>query len=75
MGFRHLRALSGALAALGTPQPGALGSLNPVFTLYTVSSYYVEAAIASYTKGVLLHGIHVTCGTGYRQFISVVTSD
>ncbi len=40
-GFRNPRALSSALAALGTLQPRALGFLNPVDPLYTVPNCYV----------------------------------
>ena len=39
--FRDPRARSSALAALGTLQPRALGSLNRVDPLDSVSNYYV----------------------------------
>ena len=39
--FRNPRALSSALAALGTLQPRALGFLNTVDPLDTVSNCYV----------------------------------
>ena len=41
-GFRNPRALSSALAVLGTPQPRAFGFLNPVDPLVAVSNYYLE---------------------------------
>ena len=41
--FRNPRALSSALAALGTLQPRALGFLNTVDPLDTVSNSYTEA--------------------------------
>ena len=40
--FRNPRALSSALAALGTLQPRALGFLNTVDPLDTVSNCYIE---------------------------------
>ena len=39
--FRDPQARSSALAALGTPQPRAFGSLNRVETLDSTSNYYV----------------------------------
>ena len=39
--FRNPRALSSALAALGTLQPRALGFLNTVDPLDTVSNCYI----------------------------------
>ena len=41
MVFRNPRALSSALAALGTLQPRALGFLNTVDPLDTVSNCYI----------------------------------
>ena len=40
--FRDPHALSSTLAALGTLQHQAFGSLNHVETLDSVSNYYVE---------------------------------
>ena len=40
--FRDPQARSSALAALGTPQPRAFGSLNRVETLDSTSNYYIE---------------------------------
>ena len=40
--FRDPQARSSALAALGTPQPRAFGSLNRVETLDSTSNYYLE---------------------------------
>ena len=40
--FRDPQARSSALAALGTLQPQAFGSLNRVETLDSSSNYYVE---------------------------------
>ena len=39
--FRNPRALSSALATLGSPQPWALGFLNSVDPLVSASNYYV----------------------------------
>ena len=39
--FRDPQARSSALAALGTPQPRAFGSLNRVETLDSASNYYI----------------------------------
>ena len=39
--FRDPQAQSSALAALGTLQPQAFGSLNRVETLDSVSNYYI----------------------------------
>ena len=39
--FRDPQARSSALAALGTPQPQAFGSLNCVETLDSASNYYL----------------------------------
>ena len=41
--FKDPQARSSALAALGTPQPQAFGSLNHVETLDSTSNYYIEA--------------------------------
>ena len=40
--FRDPQARSSALAALGTLQPRAFGSLNRVETLDSTSNYYIE---------------------------------
>ena len=40
--FRDPQALSSALAALGTLQPRAFGSLNHVDPLDSVSNYYID---------------------------------
>ena len=40
--FRDPQARSSALAALGTLQPQAFGSLNRVETLDSVSNYYLD---------------------------------
>ena len=40
--FRDPQALSSALAALGTLQPWAFGSLNRVETLDSASNYYID---------------------------------
>ena len=40
--FRDPQARSSALAALGTLQPRAFGSLNRIETLDSVSNYYVD---------------------------------
>ena len=40
--FRDSQALSSALAALGTVQPRAFGSLNRVDPLNSVSNYYLD---------------------------------
>ena len=40
--FRDPQARSSALAALGTPQPRAFGSLNRVDPLDSVSNYYIQ---------------------------------
>ena len=45
--FRNPRALSSALAALGTLQPRALGFLNTVDPLDTVSNCYIDIKIGS----------------------------
>ena len=42
--FRDPQARSSALAALGTLQPRALGSLNHVDPLDSVSNYYVAVS-------------------------------
>ena len=41
--YRNPRALSSALATLGTLQPRALGFLNRVVPLVSASNYYIEA--------------------------------
>ena len=41
--FRDPQALSSDLAALGTLQPRAFGSLNRVETLDSASNYYIES--------------------------------
>ena len=46
--FRDPQARSSALAALGTLQPRASGSLNHVDPLDSVSNYYVVSSIDSY---------------------------
>ena len=46
--FRNPRALSSALAALGTLQPRALGFLNTVDPLDTVSNCYLEQGYFEY---------------------------
>ena len=43
--FRDPQARSSALAALGTPQPRAFGSLNRVETLDSTSNYYIVTPI------------------------------
>ena len=43
--FRNPRALSSALAALGTLQPRALGFLNTVDPLDTVSNCYIDSTV------------------------------
>ena len=48
--FRDPQARSSALAALGTPQPRAFGSLNRVETLDSASNYYVGAKCTSITN-------------------------
>ncbi len=40
--FRDHQALSSALAALGSPQPRAFGSLNNLEPLVSMSNYYLE---------------------------------
>ena len=45
MVFRNPRALSSALAALGTLQPRALGFLNTIDPLDTVSNCYVDVHV------------------------------
>ena len=40
--FRNPRALSSALASLGTLQPRALGFLNPVDPMDSMSNLYVD---------------------------------
>ena len=44
--YRNPRALSSALATLGTLQPRALGFLNRVVPLVSASNYYVVALVA-----------------------------
>ena len=44
--FRDPQARSSALAALGTLQPRAFGSLNHVETLDSVSNYYIVSSMA-----------------------------
>ena len=46
--FRDPQAFSSALAALGTLQPQAFGSLNRVETLDSASNYYVETCSLMY---------------------------
>ena len=46
--FRDPQARSSALAALGTLQPRAFGSLNRVETLDSVSNYYVNVDVYVY---------------------------
>ena len=41
--FRNPRALSSALASLGTLQPRALGFLNPVDPMDSMSNLYIES--------------------------------
>ena len=58
--FRDPQARSSALAALGTPQTQAFGSLNHVETLDSASNYYIEALnyvrqITSYLTSELSH--------------------
>ena len=48
--FRDPQALSSALAALGSLQPRAFGSLNRVETLDSDSNYYVEGSRDGSTK-------------------------
>ena len=45
--FRNPRALSSALAALGTLQPRALGFLNTVDPLDTVSNCYIVVQVCA----------------------------
>ena len=45
--FRDPQARSSALAALGTLQPRAFGSLNRVDPLDSVSNYYILYMVAS----------------------------
>ena len=47
MRFRDPQALSSALAALGTLQPRAFGSLNCIETLDSASNYYLETGVGS----------------------------
>ena len=47
--FRNPRALSSALAALRTLQPMALGFLNCVDPLVSVSNLYIDAAVGGQT--------------------------
>ena len=44
--FRNPRALSSALATLGSPQSWALGFLNSVDPLVLPSNYYVDFSVA-----------------------------
>ena len=46
--FRDPQARSSALAALGTPQPRAFGSLNRVETLDSASNYYVVPRVSAH---------------------------
>ena len=50
--FRNPRALSSALASLGTLQPWALGFLNRLVTLVSAYNFYVGVAlnIANFLK-------------------------
>ena len=51
--FRNPRALSSALAVLGTLQPRALGFLNTVDPLDTVSNYYVYVHVHVHDQSVI----------------------
>ena len=56
--FRNPRALSSALAALGTLQPRALGFLNTVDPLDTVSNCYIDSNYIAVNNMTLY--IHIT---------------
>ncbi len=53
-GFRDPQTLSSALAALGSLEPRALGSLNPVDPSVSVSNYYGEKLYRPLLGGLLL---------------------
>ena len=57
--FRDPQARSSALAALGTLQPQAFGSLNRVETLDSVSNYYIEAKSKVSTRLPKAHGCSI----------------
>ena len=61
--FRNPRALSSALASLGTLQPWALGFLNRVDTLVSVSNYYIVIRTTSKPT----HPPSLTCSTHILQ--------
>ena len=54
--FRNPRALSSALASLGTLQPWALGFLNRIDPLVSASNYYLYSEM-DYVRTVLLSDV------------------
>ena len=54
--FRNPRALSSALASLGTLQPWALGFLNCIDPLVSASNYYLYSEM-DYVRTVLLSDV------------------
>ena len=74
--FRDPQARSSALAALGTLQPRAFGSLNRVETLDSASNYYLDMYYSSVIKTcTFLNAIPYVTGTNtctYTQFSPII---